>query len=136
MSGDAAAVREVLDAWNRGDIDEVLARTTEDIVWVPVTVATVEGEGGFRGRDGFRRFFEQWSETWETWDIELHECREVGDRIVALGHVRARGRGSGVELDTPVAYIFEFREGLVERGQSFFDHQEALAAAERRGEHA
>jgi ketosteroid isomerase-like protein len=136
MSGDVASIREILDAWNRGDIEGVVARTAEDIVWVPVTVATVEGQSGFRGRDGFRQFFEQWRETWETWNIELHECREVGDRIVALGHVRARGRGSGVELDTPVAYIFEFREGLVERGQSFFDHEEALAAAERRKEHA
>jgi ketosteroid isomerase-like protein len=133
---DIDSVRQIFDAWNRGDFDEVIEWTSEDFVWVPVTLATVEGEEGFQGRDGFRRFFEQWGETWETWEVGLRECREVGDRIVALGHVRAKGRGSGVELDRPVAYVFEFRDGLVERGQSFFDHEEALAAAERGRQHA
>ena len=130
MTGrNAEVVRELLDAWNRGEFETVIAGLSEEIEWVPVTVASVEGEATFRGRDGVREFFEQWSRTWERWELALEEYREVGDRVVALGRVHARGRGSGVELDQEAAYVFDLRAGELARGESFFSHDEALAAA-------
>ena len=119
---------EILAAWNRGDLEDLLARMHDDMVWRPATMANVEGDD-FHGHDGFTRFVERWREVWPTWDIEIEEIREVGDRVAVLGHVHARGRGSGLELDSPVAYVFEFRDDLLARGTSFFDHDEALAAA-------
>jgi ketosteroid isomerase-like protein len=129
VSANVEAVETIFEAWNRGDFEGVIAGTAEDFEWIPVTVSTIEGETAFRGREGFRRFFEQWGNTWETWDVQLQECRELGDRVVALGRVHARGRGSGVELDQPAAYVFDFRGGELARGESFFDQDEALAAA-------
>ena len=120
-------VGEILEAWNRRDFDQVLARASEDLEWVPATIATVEGDS-FQGKEGAREFFRQWGETWETWDVTLQDLREHGDRVVVLGQVQAVGRGSGLELNQPVAYVFELREGLLTRGQSFFNHDEALAA--------
>ena len=106
----------------------MLARATDDLEWVPATIATVEGDS-FQGKDGARKFFEQWGETWETWDVDVAEVREQPDTVVVLGHVHATGRGSGVELDQPVAYVFELRDGLLARGRSFFDHDQALTVA-------
>ena len=129
----AARTGELIAAWNRGDLENLLAAIDDDMIWRPATMANVEGDD-FHGREGFARFVEQWRETWETWDVEVEEIRDLGDRMVVLGHVSARGRGSGVELDSPVAYVFEFRDGLLARGSSYFNHDEALAsaAAERR----
>ncbi len=129
MSDNVAAVKELLEAWNRGDREGIFARATDDLEWTPATVATIEGEKTFRGRDGMDEFFEQWGSTWETWDVNLDEIRDLGDEVLALGHVHARGRGSGLELDQEVAYVFGFRDGLVARGRSYLDHDEALAAA-------
>ncbi len=124
-----ALMAEILAAWNRGDLQALLPKLCEDFLWRPATMSSVEAED-FHGHDGFSRFVRGWKEVWPTWDVEIEEIREVADRIVVvLGQVHARGSGSGIELDSPVAYVFEFCDDLVARGTSFFDHGEALSAA-------
>jgi ketosteroid isomerase-like protein len=78
-----------------------------------------------------REFFGDWANTWEKWELEPQELREVGDRVLALTRVSAKGRGSGVEFDQPIAQLFEFRGDKVCRGETFLDQAEAVAAAER-----
>jgi ketosteroid isomerase-like protein len=128
-------VRALIDEWNRGEIEAVIARATEDFEWHPVLVQSVEGRV-FRGHDGFREFLSDWTTTWESWNLEAEEIRDLGDQVLVLTRVRAKGRGSGVELDQPLAHLFEFCEGLVCRAETFFDRDEAAAAAEGRKEHA
>lgn len=129
VSTNGTRTAEILAAWNRGDLEGLLAKLHEDFVWRPATMSNLEAED-FHGHDGFSRFVRGWGEVWPTWDVEIEEIREVGDRIViVLGQVHARGGGSGIKLDSPVAYVFEFRDGLLARGTSFFDHEEAVSAA-------
>jgi hypothetical protein len=52
--------------------------------------------------------------------------------VLALTRVDAKGIGSGVEFNQPIAQLFELRDGLVARGQTFLDQSEAIAAAEER----
>jgi uncharacterized protein len=125
-------VRTLIEEWNRGDVDALIARATEDFEWHPALVESVEGEA-FRGHDGFREFLSGWKETWESWDLEAEELRDLGEQVLALTRVRARGRGSGLEIDQPFAHLFEFRDRQVCRGQTFFDRDEAVAFAEGRG---
>ena len=131
----AAVVRELIGKWNEGDVEALLERATEDFEWHPALVGSVEGEA-FRGHDGFRRFFEDWEKTWEKWDLEVQELRPVGNQVVALTRVNAKGLGSGLELNQPIAQLFELRDGLVCRGETFLDQNEAIAAAEQRAEKA
>lgn len=130
MSNDRAEiVRDYIGAWNRGDIEAVLGHMTEDAEWHPVVV--IEREV-FRGHDGFRRFLEGWMATWESWNLEVEELHEYGDQKLAFTRVRAKGRGSGIELDQPMAHLFTFRGDLLCRGDSFFDRDEAVATARSR----
>ncbi|MGI8462125.1 MAG: hypothetical protein ACR2OC_10920 [Solirubrobacterales bacterium] len=39
------------------------------------------------------------------------ERHDLGDRVVAVGHVRTVGRESGVELDSPIGFVFTLRDG-------------------------
>jgi ketosteroid isomerase-like protein len=126
-----AIVGEVIEEWNRGDVEALIERATKDFEWHPALVGSLGG-GSFRGRDGFRRFFEDWEKTWEKWHLGIQELRPVGNQVVALTRVHAKGLGSGLELDQPIAQLFELRDGLICRGQTFLDQQEALAAAEQR----
>jgi ketosteroid isomerase-like protein len=128
-------VRDLLDEWNRGDVDDLLARTTEDFEWHPVLVASVEG-GAYRGHDGFREFLSEWTSTWNSWNLEAEEMREFGDQVLVLTRVRAEGRGSGVELDQSLAHLFEFRGGLICRAETFLDRDKAIEVAESRQERA
>lgn len=132
MSSDRIEIiNHFLGAWNQGDVDAVLEHITEDGEWHPVVV--IEREV-FRGHDGFRRFIEGWMATWESWNLEVEELREYGDQLLAFTRVRAKGRGSGVELDQPMAHLFAFRGDLLRRGDSFFDRDEAVAIAESRAQ--
>jgi ketosteroid isomerase-like protein len=126
-----AVIRDVVDAWNRGDVDAMMERATEDFEWHPVLVAEV-GAGAFHGEEGFRKFFDEWKTTWENWDLDVQELRPVGHQVIAFTQVHAKGQGSGVELDQPIAQLFELRDGKVCRGQTFLDQQEAAAVAEER----
>ena len=129
-SANVDLARQAHDAWTRGDLDAVEAVTAEDLEFVPAVAAGVEG-GSVRGRDEVRAFFEHLSETWETFQVDVDEIRGVGDQVLMLGHVRAKGRGSGLELDQPMLTVIWFRDGKVARMQSFLDENAALEAAEQ-----
>ena len=40
-----------------------------------------------------------------------------------------RGRESGAEVESPIAYVAQYRNGKVIRLDDYLDHQEALEAA-------
>jgi ketosteroid isomerase-like protein len=54
---------------------------------------------------------------------------DLGERIVASGRLRARGRASGAEIESPISWIVEFRQGKVVRIRDYLDFDEALEAA-------
>lgn len=133
MSANIEATQNLFRIWNTREFEALIPYVTEDVVWMPATMNAVEG-GSFEGRDELRGFFDEWDKTWRVWEVEPGEIREVGPRVLVLGHVHAEGRKSGLALDQPVAYLFEFRDGLLSRGATYFDHDEAIAAAEDRRE--
>jgi ketosteroid isomerase-like protein len=61
--------------------------------------------------------------------LSLDEIRDAGDRFVALGHLAAGGRASGVELDVPLGVVGAVRNGKVVYIRFFSDPAEALEAA-------
>jgi ketosteroid isomerase-like protein len=64
---------------------------------------------------------------------EIVDVSELGDRVVAVGHIRIRGTESGAETRSPIGYVFEFKDGKVIRMQSYFDPNQGLEAAGARG---
>jgi ketosteroid isomerase-like protein len=83
-----------------------------------------------RGFEEVRRTF-QYEEP-EAWDeIRFRPERFIGmaNRVVVLQHEFRRGSGSGIEVETDTAAIFEVRNGRVVRIQGYMDRAEALEAA-------
>ena len=108
-------VRSCIDAWNRGDLDAFLADAHPEIEWSSEVARRVEGvDSVYRGIAGLRRFWDQFRSVWEL-TIDGLETRSVGDTVVALGHLRAHGETSGIELEQPITYVFEFDGGLARR---------------------
>ena len=119
-------VRRTLDGWNRGDIDTWLASVHPEIEWSSAVVREVEGtETIYRGVEGMRRFWDEWHAVWDL-AIEVSEFRDLGDTVVALGHIRVRGGASGIDMEGPAAYVFDFDEGLVRTARAYLDWAEAL----------
>jgi ketosteroid isomerase-like protein len=119
--------RRAYESWSAGDIDAMLETATPDVEFVPAIAAGVEG-GSVNGPDQVRHFFADLKETWETFRLQVDEFREVGDRVIGVGRLTAKGRGSELELDQPIYSVLWF-DGKVARMQSFLDREAAEAAA-------
>jgi ketosteroid isomerase-like protein len=97
--------------------------------WIPIT-AVMEGTR-YSGQDEVRQFIEEMKRDWDVFETRVEEYRDLGDdRVLALGTWRARGRGSGIELDFQQAsWLMQFRDGKVIRMQTFTEREKAYEAA-------
>jgi ketosteroid isomerase-like protein len=122
------AVRRCLEGWNRNDLDAWLRDAHPEVEWFSAVSRAVEGaETVRRGLPEMRRFWDEWHSVWDL-TVEIVETRDLGDTVIALGRMHTRGDASGVDLDSPVAYVFEFEAGLCRRVRAYLDHAEALEA--------
>ena len=82
------------------------------------------------GPEGMRRFLADTADTFDLFKATYTDIRDLGDgRLVAIGTIRMRGRGSGVESDVASAAIVEFRDGLLARYKDYGDARLALQMA-------
>lgn len=133
MPGDRVALIEsAFEAWNRGDIARFTGHTAEDVVWVEVS-GRPEGPGGERhGRDRLRRSLEELFEAWESYSLELERVEPAGDRVLALVREHARGRTSGVAVDSRWGYLITVEDGEIARVEAYRDPEQAIEAAAER----
>jgi ketosteroid isomerase-like protein len=119
--------RRAFEAFNAGDVEGLVEASHPDSEWLPFR-AQLEGET-YRGHDGVRRFFYDMQEDWREFQIELVELREVGGRVVVVGHIEGLGRGSGVAVSSDAGFVMDFRGGRIVRVVSYSDPEEARREA-------
>lgn len=130
------AARQTMDAWNRGEVERFIADFAPDCDWYPTTVGGLVGESTpIRGHEGLRAFAREADELWENRRLEVADLLARGRFRLWVGRWRARGRSSGVDIDTPMFWLSERNaDGKSIWAKSFVDLDHALAAAaERRG---
>jgi ketosteroid isomerase-like protein len=120
-------VRQSFEAIGRWDIDMVLELYDENVEFQPLTGTRVES-GGYNGHAGVRAYFEEVAEVWSEMLPRVEDVRTVGDEVVVLGGCAVRGRGSGVESDTPMAWVITVRDGKVLRHRGYHTRGDALEA--------
>ena len=122
-------VRRALAAWNRGDVDAWLEGAHPEVEWISEIGRRLEGsDRAYRGLAGLREYWDDWHATWDV-HIDLTDTIDAGETVIAIANVTTRGEASGIDLEQPVAYVFEFEDGLARRVRSYFDPQQALDAA-------
>jgi len=120
-------LRKGIDAWNQRQADVWLDYAAPDVEWMPAGPAAVERKI-YRGHDEVRDGF---TATWKTWDVfefQESEARDLGDSTLWLGHVRMRGRTSGVELHQEFAIRSVVRDGKVTLVHTYLSWREGLEA--------
>ena len=121
------AFKRGVEAYNRGDLEQMLEVSHPQIEWYPLT-AEVEGGLSFRGHGGIRRWWAKLNATFEEFTARFDEVRDFGDVVVALGQVHLRFK-SGAILDTEDGYVGRFRDGLPVWVRQYPSHASALEAA-------
>jgi hypothetical protein len=107
---DLALIRAGIEAANRGDIDGLVALFDPEVEF---HIAPGLGNAGtYHGHEGFRNGLGGWLEAWESFTIDVVELEPIGERHV-VGDVRqlGRGRGSGIEVEMRLGYLWEVRGG-------------------------
>ena len=115
---------------NRRDVEGLIQEFSSEIEWREVFHEMLGGQATvYRGHDGVRALMSDLYESFEELYADYTDVRDLDERVLALGRLRGRGRGSGAEIDSPVAALVEFEDGKGIRMRSFLDHSEALVAA-------
>jgi len=120
------AFRRGTEAISRGDVVDIPELVHPEAVFEPLRSGT---EGPFVGHEGMRRFIADTEEMFEIFEISYTDVRDLGDRLVAIGSIRMRARGSGVEADVRSAAVVDYREGLLWRYKDYGEPRLALSAA-------
>ncbi|HEV7459967.1 MAG TPA: nuclear transport factor 2 family protein [Solirubrobacteraceae bacterium] len=124
MGDRVAEARANIDAFNRRDVDAIVATFAANVEWWPLRSAT---EGPYRGHDGIRDWFADTAEQFEYMRATVDEVREEGDAVVLSGELRVKGRQSGASIDQPITWIFRYAGDKVVWGKSYSDPDEAAA---------
>jgi ketosteroid isomerase-like protein len=121
-----AIARSAIEAFNRGDVDAVLALAAPDVeVYAP---PDSPNPGRYVGYEGYLRWSEQWLEAWETFTLDVLDIEAVGDRhVVAVVRQNGRGRLSGLALTMEAAHLYVMDEdGKIVRFELHDERKRAL----------
>ena len=117
---------EGVEALNRGDMERDLEGYDEDVVFEP---RASEMEGTFVGPDGMKEFMTGLADLYEEFRTNFSDVRDLGDRVLAIGTQTTIARGSGVELESPLAIVATYRNGLITHFKDYGEKELALEAA-------
>ena len=106
----------------------VLEYADPEIVFESAIVSGAEG-GAYRGHDGLRAWAAAYEAAFDEVRTTPEEFRDLGDRVLMLGRVVGRGRGSGVPVESESAFLTTLRDGRIIHVKGFLDWDEALKAA-------
>ena len=116
-----------LEAWQRGQVID-MSILDPDVIYEDTVLPDHAGES-YRGHEGVVRAAERWIEGAEWQLVELEQIVAAGDRLVSIHRARSKARYTGIEFDTPLAYVWTFRDGKVIHFRSYLDPEQAIAAA-------
>ena len=115
-------VRGAIDAFNRGDFEDVIAFTHPEIEVIRLgglpTVVGREAAFGLMLPDAF-----------EIQHMEVRDVRAEGEVVLVTADFHARGAGSGIELNRVSYNVFWIEDGLIRRMGTYLEESEAQEAA-------
>jgi ketosteroid isomerase-like protein len=118
--------REYIERFNGGDVEGALRHAHPEIRFEH---RLVELQGEVTGIDAVRGWFADAINLFDRWAVDCDDFRDLGDRVLALGTVRAVGKESGVEVEMPFTVLAKFKDGLVTDFTDYGDREKALEAA-------
>jgi ketosteroid isomerase-like protein len=121
------ALRAFWQTWNTSEAPD-LSLLDPDVTYEDTILPDHVGET-YRGPEGVARAVARWFEPFEEITISLERIVGEGDCLVSVHIVRTKARHTGIEFESPLAYVYTLREGKVIRFKSFWDPQQALESA-------
>ena len=122
-------LRQVIDAFNRRDLDALLALMDPGVEFTPYERA-VEGLGPYLGHEGVRSWWEDAFDPFPDLSAELYDLRAVGDITYARGRLRGTGAGSGASFERTLWLAVKWRDKKEVWWHAFESEADALEAVD------
>lgn len=126
MSQAVEIVRRMYVAREGGDVDGVLSCFHPEVVVDPRPRMDT---GIVHGREELVRVIGEWTGEFDEWREDIDEISDLGGQVYVVATQRGRGKGSGMEIETRYALLYEVRGDQITRMTLFREPAEALAAA-------
>jgi ketosteroid isomerase-like protein len=123
-------VRGAYDAYNRGDLDELMTYFAEDAVMDVPVLGQIH-----RGQAAVRRSFEDYFEVVQDAHTEALEYIEDGDKLIVPVRLHGRLRHTGITgegIATEMVHVFAVRDGKIVWNYICMDRHDAVEAARSR----
>ncbi len=105
------AVQGWVAALNREDLAALLEIADPSVEYVSYLASLSGGVGTYRGHDGIRQFLRDLADAWEWFKVEVDDYRDLGDSVLMVGRLRAKGERSGLEVARELAWLLDFHDG-------------------------
>jgi ketosteroid isomerase-like protein len=116
------------DAYQRRDIDALLATVDPEVEWYPLLPVLLRGETVYRGHGGVRELVRELDAAFVEFQAELSDIRDLGERVLASGKIRGRGKESGVATESDIVWLVELKDGKGLRIREYLTPNEAFEA--------
>jgi ketosteroid isomerase-like protein len=126
-AGTRGIVRRLHAAFAARDEETVAELVDPEIVWFQNPRAP--DPRTLYGYEGLRQLRAIMADAFEDIELVIDELYDRDDEVVAVGHMRARGKGSGAVIEEDRAWWWTIRDGRAVRHQTFMDRETALGAA-------
>jgi len=93
----------------------------EDARWEGPNSTELPGGGTHEGRQAILQMLGRIPETWENVSVVPDEFHEDGDDVLVLGHITARAKPTGRDIQVPFVQVFRMQGGTVKRQQVLTD---------------
>ena len=123
---DRELVRRALEAWNRADLEALLALCHPGIRFRSL-IGALEGSKAHRGHEGVRRWWAEAEAAFEGRRMEVGEITTRGEWVVFTGVGLGTGRASGADVRWPFVGVMRSADGLLSDWRFFSDPGEAEA---------
>ena len=121
-------VRRMLDAFNRGDADGVIACFDEDCELYEPSEMPDTPAAGYRGHDGVREWMTNLREVAGV-QFEPTSFEASGDALLSEWAARGLGQASGAPVEWTTYAVLRVRDARIVRAQAFLARDQALEAA-------
>ncbi len=127
--GNKQAAEAIFDAFSRAAVEEILARVTDDALFLSHLDPVVPWSGAYQGKGQILQYFQALGGSVEVSDHPVEQVIAHGDVVVARGSVRFTVRKTGKAGSSTWVYVFTFAGDKVHRFEQYND--QGLAEAFR-----
>jgi len=121
-------LRRLIERWSDGDLEGFIESVDPEVEW-RTSGLYLGVDPVYIGHEGFRKFWDDFHEMWETLTMELRDVVAVGDRVAFAFHFDATGR-NGVRAGRDQAALATIRNGSLVRIENYETWDVALGALE------